>query len=189
MLSRVADNLYWMSRYMERAEHTARLVDVHLNLVLDQANDLACERRKLLLTTLHLGEDAERVVDEYRLAELLTFDRRNSTSIVSCITAARDNARQVREQISTEMWTQLNQLFLAVNATQMSDIWDTGRHEFYELVKTNSHLFQGITDSTMSHGQGWHFIQLGRYLERAIAIAWLLDNEFEWLMQRAQRAP
>jgi uncharacterized alpha-E superfamily protein len=181
MLSRVADHLYWVSRYLERAEHTARLIDVHLNLVLDQSNSATGQRRHLLLQSLCVPAPEQTPLDDYRLAELLTFDRSNRNSIVGCISAARDNARQVREQISSEMWEQVNQLFLAVNATQMSTVWAGQPHDFYDSVKKGSHLFQGITDSTMSHGQGWHFIQLGRYLERAVATTRLLDEEFHWL--------
>jgi uncharacterized alpha-E superfamily protein len=181
MLSRVADHLYWMSRYLERAEHTARLIDVHLNLILEQSNGVADQRRGLLLASLSQPLPEGGIPDDYRLAEMLTFDRENPSSIVSSILAARENARQVREQISSEMWQQLNQLFLAVNAARMSTVWANQPHEFYQSVKMGSHLFQGITDATISHGQGWHFVQLGRFLERALVTAQLLDIELGWL--------
>ena len=99
-------------------------------------------------------------------------------SIVSSIMAARENARQVREQISSEMWEQLNRLFHAVKRTTMDELWEHSPHEFLAAAKEGSHLFQGITDSTMTHGEGWHFIQVGRYLERAAAVATLLDVHF-----------
>jgi uncharacterized alpha-E superfamily protein len=184
MLSRVADHLYWMSRYLERAEHTARLIDVHLNLVLDHSNGTAGQRRAVLLTALGLPEPAAGVHDDYELAELLTFARSNPCSIVACMSAARENVRQVREQISSEMWEQINQLYLSVNAAQMSEMWANQPHDFYMAVKNGSHLFQGITDSTLSHGQGWHFIQLGRFLERAMATAHLLNVEYQWMSQQ-----
>src|SRR5262245_54137689 len=142
MLSRVADHLYWMSRYLERAEHTARLIDVHLNLVLDQSTVAANARRQQLLASLLTPLPAGTTLDDYHLAELLTFDRTNPDSIVSCIIAARDNTRQVREQISSEMWEQLNQLFLSVSATKMERVWAAQPHEFYHAVKKGSHLFQ-----------------------------------------------
>lgn len=183
MLSRVADHLYWISRYLERAEHTARLIDVHLNLVLEQAISAVDERRQKLLTNLAVSAPPDAKLDEYHLAELLTFDRTNANSIVSCVIAARDNARQVREQISSEMWEQLNQLFLSVSATKMERVWAEQPHEFYQAVKKGSHLFEGITDSTLSHGQGWQFIQIGRFIERAMATARLLDVEFQALHQ------
>jgi uncharacterized alpha-E superfamily protein len=183
MLSRVADHLYWMSRYLERAEHTARLIDVHLNLVLDQSTGAAGQRRQQLLASLHVALPAGNTLDDYHLAEVLIFDRTNSDSIVSCIITARDNIRQVREQVSTEMWEQLNQLFLSVSATKMERVWAGQPHEFFQAVKQGSHLFQGVTDSTMNHGQGWQFIQLGRFIERAMATAHLLDVEFRALDQ------
>jgi uncharacterized alpha-E superfamily protein len=173
-----------MSRYLERAEHTARLIDVHLNLILDQSNGSASQRRAVLLASLGMPMPAGGVPDDYRLAELVTFARGNPGSIVSCMNAARENARQVREQISSEMWEQINQLYLSVNAAQMSQLWANQPHDFYMEVKNGSHLFQGITDSTLSHGQGWQFVQLGRFLERAVAVAQLLSVEFQWMSEQ-----
>jgi uncharacterized alpha-E superfamily protein len=121
------------------------------------------------------------IENDYQLVELLTFARTNPHSIVSGIAAARENARQVREQISTEMWEQLNQLFLFITNTKMEQIWSAQPHDFFHAVKMGSHLFQGITDSTMNHGQGWQFIQLGRFIERAMAVSRLLDVEFQQL--------
>ena len=92
--------------------------------------------------------------------------------------SARENARQVREQISSEMWEQLNRLFHAVKRTTMDELWESSPHEFLAAAKEGSHLFQGITDSTMTHGEGWQFIQVGRYMERAGAVATLLDVHF-----------
>ncbi|HMN30981.1 MAG TPA: alpha-E domain-containing protein, partial [Caldilineaceae bacterium] len=79
---------------------------------------------------------------------------------------------------------QINQLYLSVNAAQMNDLWASQPHDFYMTVKNGSHLFQGITDSTLSHGQGWQFIQLGRFLERAVATAQLLNVEYQWMSQQ-----
>jgi uncharacterized alpha-E superfamily protein len=175
MLSRVADSLYWTSRYLERAEHTARLVDIGLNLMLDQS-EAAVERRwGRLLDSLHAPPLLTGTSDAYHIAEAMTFDISNETSIVACIAAARENLRQVREQISSEMWEQLNRLFLQVKETRLDDIWKVTTHEFFRSVKEGSHLFQGITDATMNHGEGWQFIQVGRYIERAAATSTLLD--------------
>ncbi len=187
MLSRVADSLYWMSRYLERAEHTARLVDVHLNHVLEQPT-AAGQRRQQVLASLYVPTTTGMVDSDYALAELLTFQRTNNNAMAACIGIARENARQVREQISTEMWEQLNQLFLSINNAKMNQIWADQPHEFYHAVKQGSHLFQGVTDSTMNHGQGWHFIQLGRFIERAMATARLLDVEFQALGHEEDRA-
>jgi uncharacterized alpha-E superfamily protein len=181
MLSRVADSLYWMSRYLERAEHTARQLDVHLNLALDQSPAASAKRRARILDALSVPRPALDTLDDYRLVEMLTFDTDQANSIVSCIAAARENARQVREQLSTEMWQQLNQLYLFVRGRRMAQIWAEQPYEFMQAVKQGAHLFQGITDSTLSHGQGWQFIELGRYIERATSVARLLAVEFRAL--------
>ncbi len=178
MLSRVADSLYWMSRYLERAEHTARLLDVNLHQMLDQTPESANQRWERLFASLHTP-----AIDDYNdaamLTHMLTFDHANKSSISACIAAARENAQQVREQISSEMWQQLNQLYLHVKRTSKSRVWRTQPHGFFQAVKEGSHLFQGITDSTMSHNEGWRFIQVGRSIERADAIAALLGVHFQ----------
>ncbi len=180
MLSRVADSLYWLSRYLERAEHTARLTDVHLNLMLDQSPDSARRRWRRVLAALRDPVSASSK-DAYELAQLLTFDLGNESSVVSCIVSARENARQVREQISSEMWEQLNRLFHEVKRTDIDNLWDTEPLEFLRAVKEGVHLFHGITDSTMSHGEGWQFLQFGRSIERASNVAALLDVHFQQL--------
>jgi len=111
------------------------------------------------------------------IAHALTHGESRS-SIVSCIAAARENARQVREQTGSAMWEQLNRLFLAVRGAAGEDQWKSDPHEFLKMVRQGAHLFQGITDSTINHDQGWRFIELGRYLERARALAVLLDVHF-----------
>ena len=177
MLSRVAESLYWMSRYLERAEHTARLIDVHLNSMLDQAGGDESLRWQRLLRSLRTPPPAGEI-DAYSVTRLLTFDEANTSSIVSCITAARENARQVREHISSEMWEQLNRLFLQIKQTSMEQVWHAEPHKFLNSVKEGIYLFQGITDATMSHSEGWQFIRVGRFLERATATASLLDTHF-----------
>lgn len=176
MLSRVADNLYWMSRYLERAEHTARLLGVTINQMLDQTPDGADKRWERLLRGLRVARQPKH--DPYAITCMLTLSTENKASILSCIAAARENARQVREMISSEMWEQLNRLYLQVRTTTMADLWNNETIAFFQAVKEGSHLFQGITDATMSHGEGWHFIQLGRFLERAQTTAPLLDVYF-----------
>ncbi|MCA1597864.1 MAG: alpha-E domain-containing protein [Chloroflexi bacterium] len=114
-------------------------------------------------------------LDPYGITRFLVFDAANASSIVACVEEARDNARQVREQISSEMWEQLNRLYLQVKNADMDTLWHAEPHEFYRMVREGAHLFQGIADATMSHGEGWHFIQLGRYIERAGATVALLD--------------
>ena len=179
MLSRVADSLYWMSRYLERAEHTARLLDVNLQSMLDYNPESAGDRWARLLNCLGAEpKDPETTLTPYEVTRLLTFETSSETSISACIQIARENARQVRQQISSEMWEQLNGLYLWVRNASMESIWNDQPHNFLSSIKQGSHLFQGITDCTASHGEGWHFIQLGRFLERAASTSRLLDSAF-----------
>jgi len=175
MLSRNADSLYWMSRYLERAEHTARLIDVNLYLMLDASQGSVDQRWKRLFTSLRIRQAGERMADHSDAPRRLTFDRSNPDAIIRCIEAARENARQIREQVSTEMWEQLNRLYLQVKPATAEDLWNSQPHEFFRAVVQGAQMFQGITDSTMSHGEGWHFIQVGRFIERTAATASLLD--------------
>ncbi len=178
MLSRVADTLYWMSRYLERAEHTARLLDLQLHLMLELEPEASDERWGRVVDSLYVTKPPEMLSDSYSLTNLLTFDSSNTNAISACVAAARENARHVREQISSEMWEQVNRLSLQVKSTQLRKIWDTQPHEFFRSVKEGIHLFQGITDSTMNHGEGWQFIQMGRSIERAMATATLLKVHY-----------
>jgi uncharacterized alpha-E superfamily protein len=188
MLSRVADTLYWMSRYLERAEHTARLLDVNLHQTLEQSSAPANRRLARVQASLRVSVAPERSGDIYTLASALTFDSTNPDSIVAVVAAARENARQVREQISSEMWEQINRLYLNVRRAGSDIEWRTEPQQFYKAVKEGIHLFQGITDATMSHDEGWQFIQIGRFLERASATAALLDAHFAGLEPSAPGA-
>jgi uncharacterized alpha-E superfamily protein len=181
MLSRVADSLYWMSRYLERAEHTARLIDVDFQLRLDQSPEAGGGRWWRLLDALQAPPPDDGKIDATTLTHILTLDKANSSSIISCVAAARENLRQVREQCSTEMWEQLNRLYLQVNSTISSEAWLLHSYVFFRAVQEGAHLFQGVTDSTMSHGEGWQYIQLGRYVERTEALARLIGTYFSRL--------
>ncbi|MGA3105951.1 MAG: alpha-E domain-containing protein [Terriglobales bacterium] len=174
MLSRVAESLYWMSRYLERAEHTARLIDVDLQLRLDQSPETGSERWWRLLEALQAPAPEDGKIDATLLTHILTLDKSNSSSIISCVASARENLRQVREQCSTEMWEQLNRLYLQVNSTTANEAWLLHSYVFFRAVREGAHLFQGVTDSTMSHGEGWQYIQLGRFVERTDAVARLI---------------
>lgn len=178
MLSRVADSLYWMSRYLERAEHTARVLHVHLNLVLEQPPEINAGRWPLVYGVLGMARDPESERSTHRMTRHLCFDAAERSSIAGSITAARFNARQVREQISSEMWEQLNRLYHDIRNVQYGEQPDVDPHEFLTSVTDGSAFFQGITDSTMSHGEGWQFIQLGRYIERAQRLAKMLDVHY-----------
>jgi uncharacterized alpha-E superfamily protein len=174
MLSRVADSLYWMSRYLERAEHTARVLDVNLHGGLDQRPESSLPRWARVLKSLSVSVSERSLEDPQALIDRLTFDPGHPSSVVSCIVSARQNAREVREQISTEMWEQLNRMYLHVQRTRQRTS-DGQAYEFFQGIKQGSHLFQGITSTTLSREEGWYFIQLGRYLERVSATVNLLD--------------
>ena len=197
MLSRVADSLYWMSRYLERAEHTTRLLDVNLNLMLDESATSADRRWQRVLLALGGPKSVKWAGDPYKLTHALTFDTGNKASILSCIISARENARHVREQISTEQWHRLNSLYLEVTRPEMhSDMHAEALlsgaeqpQEFLQRVMEAVHQFQGVTDSTMSHGEGWQFIQVGRFIERASATAMLLEAYHEELWKEPDRIP
>jgi uncharacterized alpha-E superfamily protein len=178
MLSRVADSLYWMSRYLERAEHTARLIDVDLQLRLDQSPEAGAGRWLRLLEASQVPVPEDGKIDAASLTHVLTLDRTNPSTILSCVGAARENLRQVREQCSTEMWEQLNRLYLQVNSTIKSEAWLLQSHVFFRAVQEGAHLFQGVTDSTMSHGEGWQYIQVGRFVERTDELARLIGTHF-----------
>ncbi len=177
MLPRVAENLYWMSRYLERAEHTARLLDVELQLWLDQSPEVGAGRWRFLVDALQVAGVQGRL-DPLQLAETLVFSRANGSSIVSCMSAARENLRHVREQCNSEMWEQLNKLYLQVIDRRAEEGWILNSHELFRAVQEGAHLFQGVTDATMSHGEGWQYIQLGRYVERTHTLAALMDTHF-----------
>ncbi|MHB8735502.1 MAG: alpha-E domain-containing protein [Terriglobales bacterium] len=188
MLSRVADSLYWMSRYLERAEHTARLIDVDFQLRLDQSPEANTGRWLRLLEASEAPAPAEGGIDATTLTHLLTLDKANPSSIVCCVAAARENLRQVREQCSSEMWEQLNRLYLQVNGTTASEARLLHSHVLYRAVQEGAHLFQGVTDSTMAHGEGWRYIQLGRFVERTDALARLIGTHFTRLPESLDQA-
>lgn len=188
MLSRVAESLYWMSRYLERAEHTARLIDVDFELRLDQSPEAGAGRWWRLLEALQAPAPEDGKIDAATLTHILTLDKTNSSSLISCVAAARENLRQVREQCSSAMWEQLNRLYLQVNSTTASEAWLLQSYLFFRAVREGAHLFHGVTDSTMSHGEGWQYIQLGRYVERADAVARLVGAYFSRLPYSVDQA-
>src|ERR1700712_2052484 len=183
MLSRVADSLYWMSRYLERAEHTTRILDVNLNLMLDEGPASADRRWQRVLLALGKPKHVKWNGNPYALARTLTFETSNKASILSCIVSARENSRHVREQISTEQWHRLNSLYLQVTRPVLQTSMhaealletDEAPASFLQQIMEAVHQFPDVTDSTMSHGEGWQFNQVGRSLERASATAALLE--------------
>jgi uncharacterized alpha-E superfamily protein len=176
MLSRVADAFYWMSRYLERAEHSARAVDVYLSVTLDGSND---EAGQTLLNSIALASvdpaDPAAVTDG-SLDGLLTTRHRDA--IAFCIATSRDNARNVREQISSDMWEQLNRLYLVVGQADGERLWLDEPGVYVRTVIAGAQMFHGVTDATLSHGEGWHYIQIGRFIERAATTAAMLEGQF-----------
>ncbi len=172
-----------MSRYLERAEHTTRLLDVNLNLMLDESPASAERRWQRVLQALGNPKEITWKGDPYQLVRTLSFDTSSKSSILSLLIMARENSRHVREQISTEQWHRLNSLYLAVTLPAAYKMPEAGTMalepeqptEFLTQVMEGVHQFQGVSDSTMSHGEGWQFIQVGRYIERASATASLLE--------------
>jgi len=186
MLSRVADNLYWMSRYLERVEHTARLIDVNLDLMPDRSHEDILRGWQKMFASLRMAVPKEAPLDAYQIFKALSLDSSNDGSIIANIAAARENARQVREQISSEMWEQINRLYLDVKNSNIEKIWHTQPHEFFQVVKQGAQLFHGICNATMNRGEGWYFIQVGQSIERASSIATLLNVHLEISEQNDQ---
>jgi len=176
-----------MSRYLERAEHTTRLLDVNLNLMLDESSTSSERRWQRVLQALGRPKRAKWNDNPFDLTRSLTFDTTVKASVLSCIIAARENSRHVREQISTEQWHRLNSLYLQVTRPELQTSMhaeallerDEAPSAFLQQIMEAVHQFQGVTDSTMSHGEGWQFIQVGRSLERASATALLLEAYHE----------
>ena len=185
MLSRVAESIYWMSRYVERAENTARFVDVTLNMLLDQPNATAQKQWHPLVRTTgdsdYFFRHYERPNAE-NVIQFLTFDRNYPNSILASLWAARENARSVRESISSEMWEQLNSYYHFVRNAADGDRAMSSPSDFFHDVKQHSHLFNGITDATLSRGRGWHLFNLGRLLERADKTSRILDVKYFTLL-------
>jgi len=175
MLSRVADSLYWMSRYLERAERTAKLIDVNLALALERATDDQNQRWQRVCDALPVRLPDE-PPDSAQLAQTLALDPAVPESMLSSVSSARDNARQVREQISAEMWEQINRLYWQVKqAAEGGGGIRRESDDLFRIVSDGVYMFQGLADATMSHEEGWHYIQLGRFIERAQATALVLD--------------
>ena len=181
MLSRVADSIYWMTRYMERAENVARFVDVNLHLMLDLPADMEQQWEPLVNTTGDRATFDENFgeVNRENVIRFLSFDPDYPSSILGCAHGARENARSVREVISSEMWVQVNRFYLMVRRAAFSDFsLMLAPHDFFQQVKIAGHTFEGVMDATMSHGEPWHFGRLGRFLERADKTSRILDMKY-----------
>lgn len=188
MLSRVANSIYWMSRYLERAENVARFIAVNVHLMLDLGLTRANTQWEPLVITS--GDEADfhkRYKDftEKNVIQFLTFDEKNPNSILSCINMARENARTVRESISSEMWEKINELYHHVQKNSRRRSVDD-LQAFYTQIRTASHLISGLTEDTLSHDEGWHFSRMGRMLERADKTARILDVKYFLLLPKLE---
>ena len=178
LLSRVAESAYWMARYTERAENVARFAAVNFHLALDMPSEVPAQWQALVQITGDARAFRERYGEATaeNVIEFLAFDRDNPNSIASCLSAARENARSIRDTISSEMWEQINAMYLSSTASpgRAPDVLA----EFFRRVRMASHLFYGIADDTMSHNEAWHFLRLGRNLERADKTTRILDVKY-----------
>jgi len=190
LLSRVANACYWLSRYRERAEFTARVLDVNLVSLLDTSafigNDADWEPIVRIngCGAFFAGKSSEQI-DALSVTQVVCLEPTNTNSILGCIRSARENARQAREQISSEMWEQINEMYHFVNRLQLHELIQHP-HEVLSVVKNGALLMQGLADQTMMHGEGWHFIQMGRYLERANTTCRLLSARLDPAYSRTQ---
>lgn len=175
MLSRVADSLYWMARYAERAEHGARLLRVRLESMIEQGDLESTEGWRRTLYGLADISPEDPSADPRDITYRVAFERKNPSSVMSSIVGARDNARQVREQISSEMWEHINKEYLRLTSLDFDWVWSGNPAQTFIDIGDGIWMFQGITHSTMRHGEGFDFIELGTYIERAQLVARLLD--------------
>jgi uncharacterized alpha-E superfamily protein len=185
MLSRVADRLFWMSRQMERAENTARILGVTSNLVLFGTGDV---QEQNLVAPLSITGTEEAYRERHAkltlpgLIEFMALDEKNPSSIYSCLKGARENAHAVRWQITSEMWETLNATWIEVRATPRSRVTGAGAQEFFDWVKERSHLFRGVTYGTIVRGEAFNFSRLGTFFERADNTARILDVKYYLLL-------
>jgi uncharacterized alpha-E superfamily protein len=173
-----------MARYLERAENVARFVDVNLHLTLDLGGSVGEQWEPLVNTTGDQPDFAERYGEATarNVVEFLTYDEKNPNSILSCLRAARENARAIREIISTPVWEEINKFFLLVKSNTSRTHAVDAPYEFFQIIRRTSQLIVGIEEVTMSRGEAWHFARLGRLLERADKTSRILDVKYYILL-------
>lgn len=189
MLSRVAEAAYWLSRYLERAENVARFISVNQNQSLGRASGIRTQWSPLIHASgdLPLFEEHYASPNEASVLEFMLFDHRNHNSVRSCLSAARENARTIRETLSVPVWEAINRFYLAVEeAANSREAVIRQPHRFLDEVVECSHLVVGATATTMSHGEAYNFIQLGRLIERADKTSRILDMKYFVLLPEVQ---
>jgi uncharacterized alpha-E superfamily protein len=180
VISRVAESCYWLMRYVERCDTTARLLLIQSGMVLDMVLPAHRQWRPLLIVSGEEGSFEERfgrkaVADGERVREYLTWDDGNPVSVLRCVDAARENARTIRETISLEMWNSLNAFWLWLREAETRKLHAAEPQEFYDQVNHRCHVFHGITQKTMLREEPFDFMSLGMFLERAGQTARILD--------------
>ena len=190
MLSRVANSLYWMARHIERAENTARMVDVNLQLLLD-FRSLDDERLAGYWMPIVQSMGDEEIFLRLHtkatgatVTEFLVFQEENPNSIVSSIFQARENARMVRDQITMEYWEELNRLYLFVRSSEALRVWNDSPSDFFQQIKASSLHLIGLSYATVIHNEGWWFTQAGMFLERTDKTSRVLDVRQETLPKK-----
>jgi uncharacterized alpha-E superfamily protein len=190
LLARDADSMYWLSRYIERAEHVARLLLVNSNLLVD-VGDLAPDLRErqwhAIPTIMRSSLDPVRNGDGIPVPRYMMFDRENPNSLMTCVSRARENARGIRENISSEMWECVNMLYWAVRGDDAPSRFEESPDDFYRQMMNGSMLFQGLTDQTLDHDQRWLFTQLGKYIERIDVSCGIIETKYSILTAAEQR--
>lgn len=184
MISRVAEHCFWLARYLERAENTARVLEVNHTLLLDFHVPVEEQWKPLLIISGVHDYKGEPTADNVQ--EFMTWDRDNPFSIASSLAWARENARIIREVISAEMWERMNFYHLWMQGGDSHTLYDAHRHEFYAQVRRINQLLHGIADATMSHGEAWEFFKLGTYLERASQVARVMDVKYHTLLPKVE---
>ena len=186
MLSRIADSLFWMARYVERAEDTARILDVNYHMLLEQSQQPYRLRWEPLVVMAGEEKPFQQLYGEANAStvyEFLAFRPDNPSSIVQCISTARENARTIRDRISREMWEDINGLYHMVGRFNPAEEIAVGPHRFCDAVKFACHRFHGVTDATLPHDDGWQFLRIGWSLERAEATGRLVDVQYHNLLE------
>ena len=190
MLSRTADHLFWMARYVERAENTARMLDVNLQTSLLPQSDKASEegwRALLGISELQTPYNAKHdKITPRQVIDFMVRDPSNPSSIYSCIKAARENARAVRGSLTTEFWETSNATWLELNNLLTGKTLERDPAEFFEWVKFRSHLSRGVMIGTMLKDEAFHFARMGTFLERADNTARLLDVKYHGMAETGQ---
>jgi uncharacterized alpha-E superfamily protein len=188
MLSRIAEYHYWLGRYIERSENIARVVGDYYQTLLDIGRGVdteeASRRWEMILEISGEKESYQSRYDTIHPAlveQFLAFDRSNPSSILSCITQARENARGIRDQISSEVWLALNRFYLELREAQWEGDADAEAISFYEKVKEQSQLIDSLANSTILHDTGWLFLRLGRFIERATQTARILQVRYRYI--------